>query len=162
MKRRMDIISPPPLAPAQKRFILVLIYYYSKWVVVDAFTTIKDRYVKNFLWKSIICQFNIPKKIATDNGFQFINNTFKYFCSSWRIILSLSTLRYPQSNSQAKFNNKTIISNLKKRLEAAKGRWVEELLGVLWAYRTTPRTITRESFFSLVCGMKVVIPTEIQ
>ncbi|RVW36797.1 hypothetical protein CK203_103355 [Vitis vinifera] len=27
---------------------------------------------------------------------------------------------------------------LKERLEQAKGKWVEELPGVLWAYRTTP------------------------
>lgn len=33
--------------------------------------------------------------------------------------------------------NKAIVDGLKKRLEGAKGKWVEELPNVLWAYKTT-------------------------
>ncbi|KAL0411630.1 UNVERIFIED_CONTAM: hypothetical protein Slati_3752700 [Sesamum latifolium] len=47
------------------------------------------------------------------------------------------------------------------RLEEAKGNWVEELPGVLWAYRTTPRRSTRESPFSLVYGTEAIVPVEI-
>ena len=35
-----------------------------------------------------------------------------------------------------------------------------KLLGVLWAYRTTTRTSTGESPFSLGYGTKVIIPVE--
>ena len=50
---------------------------------------------------------------------------------------------------------------LKKRLEQAKGKWVEELLGVLWAYRTTLGRLTGNTSFTLAYGMDAVIPTEI-
>ena len=50
------------------------------------------------------------------------------------------------------------MSGLKKRLDDAKGRWVEELPHVLWAYRTTPRRSTRETPFSMSYGAEVVIP----
>ena len=50
---------------------------------------------------------------------------------------------------------------LKKRLEKAHGRWAEELHGVLWAYRTTPKTATQETPFSLVYGTESAIPTEV-
>ena len=69
--------------------------------------------------------------------------------------------RYPQSNGQAEATNKTLLSALMKRLEQAKGRWVEELLGVLWAYQTTPGQSTRNTPFALVYGMDAVIPMEI-
>ena len=69
--------------------------------------------------------------------------------------------RYPQSNGQAKATNKTLVSALRKRLEQAKGRWVEELLGVLWTYRTTPGQPTGDTPFALTYGMEVVIPTKI-
>ncbi|KAL6348904.1 hypothetical protein AAG906_033560 [Vitis piasezkii] len=59
---------------------------------------------------------------------------------------SYSTPRYPQSNGQAEATNKTLINALKKRLEQAKGKWVEELPGVLWAYRTTPDDQQKHSF----------------
>ena len=46
-------------------------------------------------------------------------------------------------------------------LEQAKGKWVEELLGVLWAYRTTPERPTGNTPFTLAYNMDAVIPTEI-
>ena len=48
------------------------------------------------------------------------------------------------------------MSGLKKRLDDAKGRWVEELLHVLWAYQTTPRKSTEETPFSMSYGAEVV------
>ena len=53
------------------------------------------------------------------------------------------------------------MNELKKRLDDAKGKWVEELLHVLWTYRTTPRRSTEETPFPLTYGAKVVIPLEI-
>ncbi|XP_075083610.1 uncharacterized protein LOC142167346 [Nicotiana tabacum] len=57
--------------------------------------------------------------------------------------------------------NEIIINNLKKRLEESKGNWLEVLPGVLWAYRTTTKTGTREIPFSLVYGSEALIPVEI-
>ncbi|KAL0319852.1 UNVERIFIED_CONTAM: Ribonuclease HI [Sesamum radiatum] len=57
--------------------------------------------------------------------------------------------------------SKIILQSLKTKLEEAKGNWVEELLGVLWAYRTTSRRSTGESPFSLVYGTEAVVPVEI-
>ncbi|GAV77103.1 hypothetical protein CFOL_v3_20575 [Cephalotus follicularis] len=48
-----------------------------------------------------------------------------------------------------------------KRLEASKGRWTEELPSVLWAYRTTHRTKTGESPFSLCFGSEAMTLVEI-
>ena len=52
------------------------------------------------------------------------------------------------------------MNGLKKRLDDAKGRWVEELPHILWTYRTTPRKSTREIPFSMTYGAKAVIPLE--
>lgn len=43
-----------------------------------------------------------------------------------------------------------------------KGARVEELLGVLWAYKTTVRTPTRETPFALTYESKVVILVEVR
>ncbi|KAL5767351.1 hypothetical protein ACOSQ2_014134 [Xanthoceras sorbifolium] len=68
--------------------------------------------------------------------------------------------RYPQSNGQAKSTNKTIVSTLKKKLDTAKGLWINMLPEVLWSYRTTPRVSTNQTPFSLVCGAEAIIPVE--
>ena len=54
-----------------------------------------------------------------------------------------------------------LLSALRKGLDSVKGKWVEELPGVLWAYRTTARKPTDISPFALTYGMEAVIPTEI-
>ena len=67
----------------------------------------------------------------------------------------------PQSNGQAEASNKTLLTSLKKRLHSAKGKWVEELPEVLWAYRTTSRKPIGILPFALTYGMEAIIPTEI-
>ena len=71
-----------------------------------------------------------------------------------------STPAYPQGNGQAETVNKIIVNGLKKRLDNAKGKWVEELPHVLWTYRTTPRRSTGETPFSMTYGAETVIPLE--
>ena len=50
---------------------------------------------------------------------------------------------------------------MKKRLDKAKGRWVDELPYVLWAYRTTPRRSIGETPFLMTYGSEAIIPLEI-
>ena len=50
---------------------------------------------------------------------------------------------------------------IKTRLEGAKGVWSDELPSVLWAYRTTVRTPTRETPFKLAYGSEAVILAEV-
>ena len=52
------------------------------------------------------------------------------------------------------------MSGLKKRLDDAKGKWVEELSYVLWTYQTTLRRSTGETPFSMTYGVEAVIPLE--
>ena len=67
---------------------------------------------------------------------------------------------YPQGNGQAEATNKVIVNGLKKRLDDAKGRWIEELPHVLWTNRTTPHRLTGETHFSMTYGAEAVIPLE--
>ena len=43
----------------------------------------------------------------------------------------------------------------------AKGAWLEELPSILWAYRTTTQTPTRETPFNLTYGTEAVILVEV-
>ena len=53
------------------------------------------------------------------------------------------------------------MDGIKKRLQVAKGKWVDELPNVLWTYRTTPRRSTGETPFAMAYGTEAVIPLEI-
>ncbi|XP_024011338.1 uncharacterized protein LOC112086598 [Eutrema salsugineum] len=118
----------------QKRFLLVLTDYFSKWVEADSYASIKDAQVEHFVRKNIICRHGLPYKIVTDNGSQFISARFEAFCEKCKIQLSKSTPRYPQENGHAEAANKTILDGLKKQLDAKKERWADELEEMLWSH----------------------------
>jgi len=97
MRWAMDIVGPLHNSK-QKRFILVLTDFFSKWVEADSYASIKDVQVESFVWKNIICRHGVPYEIVTDNGSQFISTRFEAFCEKWKIRLNKSTPRYPQCN----------------------------------------------------------------
>ncbi|RVW20496.1 hypothetical protein CK203_115052 [Vitis vinifera] len=128
LTKGMDIVGPLQVAAAQKKFLLVATDYFSKWVEAEAYANIKDKDVTKFVWK-------------------------KHHLPLWD----------PSSNHSRQWptvevTNKTLVTALKKRLEQAKGKWVEELSGVLWAYRTTPGRPTGNTPFALAYGMDAIIP----
>ncbi|XP_052288562.1 uncharacterized protein LOC127899263 [Citrus sinensis] len=86
---------------------------------------------------------------------------FRDFCQNLRIELKYCSPTHPQSNRQVEAANKTIKRLLKTRLGEKNGAWVDELSGVLWAYRTTHKIATGETPFALAFEHEVVVPTEI-
>ncbi|GFS37189.1 hypothetical protein Acr_00g0050520 [Actinidia rufa] len=64
-------------------------------------------------------------------------------------------------NGQIEVTNRTILRNLKARLERSKSEWAEDLPSIIWAYHTTSRIPTGETPYSLVFGTESVIPVEI-
>lgn len=68
---------------------------------------------------------------------------------------------HPKANGKTKVTNRMILHDLVTGLDAAKGRWVNELPSILYAYRTIARTATKETPFSFVYGLDAVIPLEL-
>ncbi|KAJ9544085.1 hypothetical protein OSB04_023792 [Centaurea solstitialis] len=125
-----------------------------------AFSQVRDKEVISFIQTKIIYRFGVPSEIMCDNGSQFISEKTRKFCDERGIKLITSTPRYPQSNGLAESSNKVIVNSIRKRLKDAKGKWVEELPSILWANRTTPRTSTGQTPFSLVYRCEAVLPIE--
>jgi ribonuclease HI len=157
----LDIMGPFPVGTKQARFLVVAIDYFTKWVEAEPLATITEKNVKNFVWKGVICRFRIPRVLVSDNGRQFDNGPFRELCAQLNIKNHYSSPRHPQANGQVEVTNRTLLKQIKTRLEGAKGMWVKELPSILWAYRTTVRTPTGETPFKLTFGTEAVIPVEI-
>ncbi|XP_028097557.1 uncharacterized protein LOC114297340 [Camellia sinensis] len=157
----LDIIGPLPWAPGNRRFLIVVTDYFTKWVEAEALTYIRDVDVKHFVWKNIITRFGIPRALVSVNGPQFDCGIYWELCNTYDIWPYFSSPAYPRSNGQAEASNKVILDGIKKRLEKAKDKWVEELPSVLWAHHTTPRRSTGETPFTLCFGTQAIIHLEI-
>ncbi|KAM6577089.1 hypothetical protein CsatB_028926 [Cannabis sativa] len=100
--------------------------------------------------------FGIPMKIVFNNETQFDGDLFTEFFERNKIIKSFSSVSKPQANGQVEVGNKTLKDTIKKKLDAAKGRWVDELPQVLWAHKTTEKTATGHTPFSLAFGSEAM------
>ncbi|KAH9658287.1 Ribonuclease H [Citrus sinensis] len=157
----LKCLTPEDGDNGQVRFAIVAIDYFTKWVEAEPLATITEKRTTDFIQKNIICRYGVPHTIITDNGRQFDNDKFREFCRKLKIKNCYSSPAHPQANGQVEAANRVIKQILKAKLEKAKGAWPDELSFVLWSYRTTPRTPTGESPFSLAFGAEAVIPAEI-
>jgi len=65
----------------------------------------------------------------------FASKQVANFCAKYKIIYLFSSSYYPQGNDHAEINKRTILDNLCKSLDKAKGKWTKKLPEVLWAYK---------------------------
>ena len=148
----LDILGLLPIGWGQCKFVIVVVDYFTKWVEPKPLAIITEQKVRNFVWRSIICRFGIPRSLVSDNGKQFDNPKFRDFCAELKIKNYYSSPAHLQSNRQAEVTIRTLKTTLKTKLEDLKGKWVEYLPEVLWAHRTIRKSATQETSFALAFG----------
>ncbi|VFQ66040.1 unnamed protein product [Cuscuta campestris] len=156
----VDIIGAFPVAQGGKKFVIVAIDYFTKWIEAEALANITTQQCKKFIWKNIITRFGAPMNLITDNGPQFRNPRFTEYLEGFGIKHNRSSVAYPQGNGQVENANRTIVDGLKKRLGKAGNKWLEELPHIIWAFRVTPRRAHGETPFSLTYGCEAWLPIE--
>lgn len=127
-----------------------------------ALTKITAKATTEFVWQNIISRFGLPRVIVADLGKQFDSSEFKSYCNSKGIHVHYTSRAYPRANGLVEVTNRTIKKGLNKRLRATKSAWLEELYTVLWAYKTTPRTVTGETPYALAFGAEAVVLVEVE
>lgn len=68
VQRGLDIIGPFPRATGNKRFVLVVVDYFTMWIEAKVLANIRDVDVKKFVWKNIVMRFEVPESVVSNNG----------------------------------------------------------------------------------------------
>ncbi|GJW78529.1 reverse transcriptase domain-containing protein [Tanacetum coccineum] len=157
----IDIAGPFPEGPGKVKFLIVAIDYFTKWIEAKAVATITGNQVKKFVWDNIVCRFGLPGEIISDNGKQFRDNPFKYWCEKLCIRQCFTSVKHPQANGLVERANRSLREGIKARLDERSKDWIEELPHVLWAHRTMIKSSNGETPFSLTYGTEAVNPAKI-
>ena len=64
---------------------MVAIDYSTKWVKAEALVSITPAKIREFIYKNIICRYEVPHTIILDNDTQFNCEEFKEFCDDLHI-----------------------------------------------------------------------------
>ena len=81
-----------------KKYLLVGIDYFTKWVEAEPLTNIRDVDAKRFVWKNIVTRFRVPRVPISNNDLQFDRKIFRRYCGELGITNRYSTPAYPQGN----------------------------------------------------------------
>ncbi|KAA0059585.1 uncharacterized protein E5676_scaffold640G00360 [Cucumis melo var. makuwa] len=137
--------------------ILAATDYFSKWAEAIPLREAKKENVANFIRSHIIYRYGIPHRIVTDNGRQFSNNMIDKLCEKFKFKQYKSSMYNALANGLAEAFNKTLCNLLKKIVSKSKRDWQERIDEALWAYRTTQRTPTGVTPYSLVYGVEAIL-----
>ena len=157
----IDIIGKiSPKSSSGHEFILVAIDYFTKWVEATSYAKLNAAKVATFIRSHIICRYGVPHELISDRGVHF-RGEVDTLLQRYGIQHHRSSAYRSQTNGAVEAANKNIKRILRKMIETSRD-WSEKLPFALWAYRTSFRTSTGATPYSLVYGMEAVLPVEIE
>jgi hypothetical protein len=94
----VDIVDTMPVGKGNRKFLVVVVDYFTKWAEAEALAAITTTNIISFLWKSVVCQFGIPHAFVTNNGKQFDCRPFRKWCSELHICNYYTSVSRPKAN----------------------------------------------------------------
>ncbi|KAH6801009.1 hypothetical protein C2S52_001473 [Perilla frutescens var. hirtella] len=158
----LDVVGPMTKSSGGHLYILAATDYFSKWAEVVPLKEVKKENVADFIKGNIIYRYGIPRYIITDNENPFNNALIDKLCEKFGFKQRKSSMYNAAANGLAEAFNKSLCNLLKKVVGKSKYDWHERIGEALWAYRTTHRTPTQATPYSLVYGVEAIIPLEQQ
>nr|GEY22946.1 reverse transcriptase domain-containing protein [Tanacetum cinerariifolium] len=156
----IDFMGPFPSSKGNK-YILVAVYYLSKWVEAKALPTNDARVVVKFL-KSLFSRFGTPKSIISDRGTHFCNDQFSRVMEKYRVTHRLSTAYHPQTSRQVEVTNRGLKNILERTVGENRASWSDKFEDALWAFRTAYKTSIGCTPYRLVYGKACHLPLELE
>ena len=151
----------PPKASNGHRFIFIVINYFTKWVEVASYASVTRSVICKFIKKEIMCRYRIPERIISDNATNLNNKMMEQIWEQFKIKHHNSAPYRPKMNGAVEAMNKKVKKIVANMTDTYKD-WHEKLPFALHAYRTSVRTSIGATPFSLVYGMKAVLPIEVE
>ncbi|RDY09149.1 Pol polyprotein, partial [Mucuna pruriens] len=158
----LDIIGLiEPKASNGHRFISVAIDCFTKWIEVASYPSVTRKALVKFIKRDIICRYGLPAHIITNNGTNLNNKIMAELCEQFKIQHHNSAPYRPKMNGAVEAANKNIKKIVQKMVVTYKD-WHDILPYVLHGYRTSKRTSIGATPYSLVYGMKAILPIKVE
>lgn len=118
--------------------------------------------VANALVRNVCLVYGIPQIILTDQGANFMSNVFKQVCKLFKIDKINTTAYHPESNGALERTHKVLTEYLRCFCTEKQTQWNDWVPFAVFAYNTTPHTVTKFTPFELLFGRIANLPGELQ
>ena len=155
----IDIIGPinPPSQLGHK-YIIVFTDYLTRWVEAYPLFDIKANTVAKVFVEGIICRFGSPSQLLSDRATNFLSQVMLEVCKILQTKKINTSAFHPQMDGLVERFNKTLATSLSIYMQQ-KNDWHTFLPYILFAYRTSSHSSTKESPYYLMFGRDPKLPT---
>ncbi|CAF2345945.1 unnamed protein product [Rotaria sp. Silwood2] len=153
-------MGPFPTTSRQKRFLLVVVDYFTRWVELFPVHTTTSINIAQILINEVFTRYGMPVYVLSDNGPQFISYLFRNFCETLGIQQKFTANYHPQTNLTERIN-RTLKPMLAIFAESQPRSWDKEVSKLAFALRTAVNETTGETPAFLMFGRDPKIPLDL-
>lgn len=153
IKLAVDVVGPFDLAPAQYRYAITLIDFYSKWPEVKFVSHVTTNTITLFL-KEIFNREGLPFELVSDNASQFTSYEFQEFLNEHGIKHVKSSPYYPQANGAIERFHRVLKGFVQDAYHSHQN-WARYVSDCLSVYRATKHATTGKSPSLLLHGREL-------
>ena len=153
----VDVIKFPRSARGNK-YAVVFMDYLTKWPEVFATRDQTSLTIAELLVEKVISRHGVPAELLSDRGQAFLSRLMVDVYGLLGIRKANTTAYHPQTDGLVERFHRTLTDMLAKNVKRTGRDWDGHLPYVLFSYRTSIQTSTRESPFYLLYGRDPRLP----
>ncbi|KIH62676.1 integrase core domain protein [Ancylostoma duodenale] len=147
-----DVIGPLPLTLDGNKYILVFVDSFSKYIVAEPLPDQKSNTTAQIFINRFVARFGLPETLVTDQGSNYMSDTFTTLLRNLHIRHRTSTPYHHQSNGQVERANRTIQEQIAIATQQHHDDWDNVLHLIVHAYNSIENSTTKYSPHFLVHG----------
>ena len=156
----IDLVGPfKQLSSKGNKYILTAKCCFTKWIEAVAIPNKKAETVGKTLFDNIFSRMGMPQQLHSDQGKEFMDQSFNFMCRSLGILHTTTPSYNPQSN-QVERSHRHLRACL-KALENADGDWEDHLPTALMGMRTCVHKTTNMTPFKAMFGREAQLPIDV-
>ena len=155
-----DFCGPYTQGVEGKRFVLVIIDHFTKWVELIPTKTQEAKEVAQAFYDRIICRFGCPRRFLSDRGQSFKAKIIEALCGIFKIHKIFSSAYFPQGDGTAERFMRSLKNSLSILSRHKPEEWPRFVNGVAFAYNTSVHAATGDTPFFLNTARVASFPEE--
>ena len=153
----IDVLQLPRTKQGN-RYAVVVVDYLTKWPEVFATADQSSATIAKVLVEGVMSRHGVPGEVLSDRGKSFLSGLMEEVEALLGYKKMNTTAYHPQTDGLVERYNRTLLSMLAKVVKKGGPDWDEMLPYVLFAYRSSQQSSTRESPFYLLYGRDPRLP----
>uniref|UniRef100_A0A5S6QWV2 RNA-directed DNA polymerase n=1 Tax=Trichuris muris TaxID=70415 RepID=A0A5S6QWV2_TRIMR len=158
----IDFLGPLPKTTTGKRYVLVVVDYFTKWTEAYATENMEAKTVAKVLVDNFITRFGPPESVHSDQGRSFEATLLAETFQLLGIKKTHTTSYHPQSNGLVERFNRTLLDTLALLSKRSPETWDEMLPWTTFAYNTSSHDTTGTSPFLALFGREARLPVDLR